>query len=357
MPPQDESLVQGKDQTKPGLIQEYRLAMATFSPSLRRFLMAMALGFVAGFGLVGVLQNLYLLRLGFDVQFIGLLLGLGQIVWAVAALPAGLLSNRIGLRNGLMLGIALFGLGLALLLLVESRPEPQWPAWLMASQAVWWLGAAMLSVNVPPYLMAVTGERERRHAFATFSATLPAMAFVGSLAGGILPGLLAGLIGASLDQPEPYRLTLWLGPILFGVAILTLAGADPAQLAQQDTQPMHEPGAPLGLLAFFGVVTFLGAIGEGAARAFFNVYLDIGLGVALAAIGTMMGLAQLLPIGAALVVPLLVARWGTGYALATGFLGAAIFLAPLAIVPLVWMAAVTYMGVIAMVTISSNFWC
>ena len=43
-------------------------------------------------------------------------------------------------------------------------------------------------------------------------------------------------------------------------------------------------------------------------RTFFNVYLDTGLGVTPATIGTIMGVAQLLPIGAALVVPVLVAR-------------------------------------------------
>jgi MFS family permease len=99
------------DQTKSGVIREYWQAMRAFSPSLRRFLLAMALILMTGFGLIPVLQNLYLLRLGFDVQFIGLLAGLGQVVWAAAALPAGMLSNRLGLRNGLMLGYALFGLG------------------------------------------------------------------------------------------------------------------------------------------------------------------------------------------------------------------------------------------------------
>lgn len=342
------------DQMKTGLIQEYGQAMRAFSPSLRRFLLAMALMFITGFGLMPVLQNLYLLRLGFDVQFIGLLAGLGQVVWAAAALPAGMLSNRIGLRNGLMLGSALVGLGLALLLLVESRPGPQWPAWLMASQAIFWLGPALLAVNIPPYLMAVTGERERRYAFAAFSATLPAMAFVGSLVGGVLPGLLAGRLGLSLDQPEPYRLALWLGPVLACGAIVVLAGADPVHVARQDTQQKSAARAPLALLAFFGLVAFLGAIGEGAARTFFNVYLDTGLGVTPAAIGSIMGLAQLLPIGAAFAVPLLVARWGTGYALAAGFLGAGIFLVPLAAIPLVWVAAVAYMGVIALVTVSST---
>ena len=71
---------------KTGLIQEYRQALRTFSPSLRRFLLAMSMVTLTSFGLVPVLQNLYLLRLGFDAQFIGLLVGLGQVVWAATAL-------------------------------------------------------------------------------------------------------------------------------------------------------------------------------------------------------------------------------------------------------------------------------
>lgn len=340
--------------TKTGVLQEYWQAMRTFSPSLRRLLIAMALLLVTAFGLLPVLQNLYLLRLGFDVQFIGLLAGLGQVVWATAALPAGMLGNRIGLRNGLLLGYGLFGVGLALLLLVESRPVSQWQAWLIASQAVVSLGIAMLTVNNPPYLMAVTGEKDRRYAFAAFSATIPAMAFVGSLAAGVLPILLAGQFGLSLDQPAPYRFVLWLGPVLACGAIVVLAGAEPAHVTRSGPLQQGATRAPLALLIFFGLVTFLSAIGEGAVRTFFNVYLDIGLGVSPAAIGSIMGLAQLLPIGAALAVPFLVARWGTGYALVAGMVATGICLVPLAAIPVVWVAAAAYMGVIAVVTVSGT---
>jgi predicted MFS family arabinose efflux permease len=202
--------------------------------------------------------------------------------------------------------------------------------------------------------MAVTGDRERRHAFAAFSAILPAMAFVGSLVGGVLPGLLAGWYDLSLDQPAPYRLALWLGPILTCGAVWILSGADPGQVTRQDTQQLSATRAPLALLVFFGLVAFLGAVGEGAVRTFFNVYLDTALGVTPAAIGTIMGVAQLLPLLAAFAVPILVARWGAGYTLAVGFLGTSLFLVPLAALPLVWVAAVAYMGVIAMITVSST---
>jgi hypothetical protein len=55
-------------QTQPGLVQEYWQAMRAFSPSLRRFLLAAALVTTAVFGTVAVLQNLFLLRLGFDAR-------------------------------------------------------------------------------------------------------------------------------------------------------------------------------------------------------------------------------------------------------------------------------------------------
>lgn len=342
------------EHTKAGVLREYGQAMRTFGPSFRRLLIAMALILVTAFGLLPVLQNLYLLRLGFDVQFIGLLAGLGQVVWATAALPAGVLGNRMGLRNGLLLGCGLFGVGLALLLLVESRPASQWQVWLIASQAVISLGVAMLTVNNPPYLMAITDEKKRRYAFAAFSATIPAMAFAGSLAAGMLPVLLAGRLGLSLEQPALYRFVLWLGPILAGGAIVVLAGAEPAYVTRSGTLQQSVARAPLALLSFFGLVTFLGAIGEGAVRTFFNVYLDMGLGVSPAAIGSIMGLAQLLPIGAALAVPFLVARWGTGYALVGGMVATGICLVPLAAIPVVWVAAAAYMGVIAVVTVSGT---
>ena len=51
-----------------------------------------------------VLFNLYLLAIGFDVRFIGLRLMIGFISSAVTALPAGLVSDRIGRKASFILG-------------------------------------------------------------------------------------------------------------------------------------------------------------------------------------------------------------------------------------------------------------
>ena len=110
--------------------------------------------------------------------------------------------------------------------------------------------------------------------------------------------------------------------------------------------------APLLLLAFYGAVIFFQAVGEGAARGFFNVYLDAGLGVPPAQIGAVMGAAQLLPIAVALTLPLILKKLGTGYTLVTAILGVSLCLLPLAGGAALWFAAASYMGIIAMTTLT-----
>jgi hypothetical protein len=67
----------------------YWHAIRSFSPSLWRLFASLALVGSVSMGLQAVLLNLYLLRLGFEAPYIGLLAGLGQPVWAAAALSAG----------------------------------------------------------------------------------------------------------------------------------------------------------------------------------------------------------------------------------------------------------------------------
>lgn len=339
---------------KAGLIPEYWQAIRSFSPSMRRFLLSMSLTLFTAFGLQPVLQNLYLLRLGFDVQFIGLLAGVGQIVWAVAALPSAMLGNRMGLRNSQLLGCALFAVGMALLLTVGSVPESQWRLWLMISQVIFWCGVALLTVNGAPYIMAVTDDRERRHAFSVYAATTPTVAFVGSLVGGGLPELLVSRFGFSLDQPDPYRLALWPGVILTCGSIAILAAADPAYVSRRESRERSDAHTPLLILAFMGLLALLSSLSGGALRTFFNVYLDSGLGMTPSAIGSVLGLAQLLPIGAALAVPILANRLGIGYAVLASLAATALFLAGLAATALVWVVIPMYIFVAATQTIANT---
>src|SRR5580765_7290642 len=112
----------------------------TSNRNVRLFLIVWGLIAFAYFGVQGVLLNLYLLRLGFDTPFIGSLIASGQLAWALAALPAGAIGKRVGLRAALMVGNALVALGVALVLLVERLPQSEWTVWLYLGWILSWIG-------------------------------------------------------------------------------------------------------------------------------------------------------------------------------------------------------------------------
>src|ERR671923_777200 len=87
-----------------------------FNRSIHLWLLAFAIVGFTYFGVQAVLFNLYLLRLGVGPQFIGLLVGSGQVIFALVALPAGALGQRVGVRGAFASGFAMAAVALALLL-------------------------------------------------------------------------------------------------------------------------------------------------------------------------------------------------------------------------------------------------
>jgi hypothetical protein len=286
----------------------------------------------AYFGVQGVLLNLYLVRLGFSLEFIGVLIGAGQVVWALAALPAGALGRRVGLRASLALAHGVMALGIALFLLVESLPRPLWEAWLFGTWMLLWVGAALQAVNATPYLTHVTSPPERGHAFSAQSAVLVVMGFAGSLAAGVLPGLIVAQWGGSLDQPGPYRAALWLAPPLYALGIVFRLASRPVAAPAEPAEARSASAAlPLGLFGLIGLIAFFQTASEGAVRAFFNVYLDTALKVPVAQIGTILGIGQGLSLAAVLYMPQMLARLGTRRTMLRSTLVLALAILPLAL--------------------------
>ena len=204
------------------------------------------------FGVITVLFNLYLLRLGYGPEFIGRLQGAGQLVWAVFALPAGILGARIGLKRVLMAGMLTVSVAIPLLVAAEALPLQLRSAGLATAWMLSWIGASMLAVNGLPYLMGVTSEDTRGYAFSAQPIILSLMALAGSLLAGALPGLLAGRFGWTLEEATPYRLSLLLAPLAYLTGTLVFSRARPVEtLKAAGEHRRFEPGS-IGYLSFHG---------------------------------------------------------------------------------------------------------
>src|SRR5512141_511768 len=96
----------------------YWRVLRAFDRSLLLYLACWAIVGFSFFGIQGVLLNLYLLRLGFSLEFIGLLNGAGMLACGAFALPAGVVGPRIGLREAQVAGLAGAAIGAGLFMSV-----------------------------------------------------------------------------------------------------------------------------------------------------------------------------------------------------------------------------------------------
>lgn len=324
-------------------MRTYWNAVRSFNRSVRLYFAMWSLLALANFGLISVLQNLYLLRLNFDVEQIGLLIGSGQLMWAVGALPGAAIGRRIGTKRAIMIGMAMNLIGFAMFFSVEAMPASMWPAWLWFWNTFNWVGSAIFVVNSTPYLIGITKPAERSYVFAVQSAIFPAFAFIGSLVAGLLPGLFAGAMGLSLDQPAPYRNGLLLVPLFYVFMLLIFSRAKSSEPNAEEQGVPVAGKAPVITLLVFGLIAVLQSIGDGVLMSFFTIYLDRGLALKPAEIGAMIGVASLLPIAGALLSAPLMRRIGSGYTLSLSSSGLGAGLAMMALLPSVIATAISRM--------------
>jgi nitrate/nitrite transporter NarK len=93
-------------------MRNYYRRLQGFSRNTRLYLLFSFFGGL-NFSLYFLFFNLYILSLGYEPDFLGLLVALPAIVGTVVAIPAGLLGDRIGYKR-------------ALLLLRAGRIDPLW---------------------------------------------------------------------------------------------------------------------------------------------------------------------------------------------------------------------------------------
>ena len=223
---------------------------------------------------------------------------------------------------------------------------------MIATYLVVSVGAAVYFVNTAPFLMNATSRKERNHVFSVYTAIGSLAGFAGNLAGGILPTFLGTMLGDSLSQPAPYRWALLIATLLLLPAILIVRATTSESSPQQASGKRVEGGSShFSLILLLGLIRMFTITSLAVVHFFFNVYLDAELNVSIAQIGLVMAIGRLLAVPAALVIPLLTARWGNGGISLWSSLGSVISLIPLALVPHWGAASLGFVAVMALASI------
>jgi MFS family permease len=333
------------------VIADYVRALRGFNRDVRLYLFTTALlGFTVFGGIYPVLFNLYLLRLGYGPDFVGLVNSVFGLAFAGFSLPAGLVSRRWGGRRTMVAGMAIATAMFMLLPAAEFVPTGLRSGWLLVCSFVRAIGFALYWVNARPFLMDATTVNERAHVYSVQGAVFPLTGFAGSLIAGLMPGFFARLLRVSTDHPAPYRYPLWLVAVLLVPAVLALRSIREFGTGQQTEQPSERlhVRAPVVLIGVLSVALFFQGTTQSSIMGFFNVYLDDGLGVRTTAIGALSAVAQLLSAGAALLTPALIKRWGNRQVFVWSSLGAVLSALSLALIPHWSAVGLGYLGVAAL---------
>ena len=350
------------------MIKNFIRTFRSFSRDVKLHLLAsMLLGF-SYFGFVAVLLNLYLVRLGYDERFIGLVNAGAPIAFATCSVPAGLLGQRIGSRRAIILGITLLAFSMGLMPLAELLPLAWQNSGFFVARLLTGLGFALYMVNTNPYLVAATTLEERNQVFSLQVGLLPVAGFVGSVISGIMPSLFANWLNVPLSDPAPYRYPLIFASFMLLPAALVLFTTSEAEYDQKETvaaaasQKKRETqssaprgrsyGVPLLIIGVLAVTALFRMTGEGAARTFFNVYLDTGMGVSAVTIGVVMAIGQVVAGPAALIAPQLVARNGKVRTVCFATGGIALSLVIMAFAPHWAGVSIGFIGVLGMLSVS-----
>lgn len=342
------------------MLHNFFIRRLQYNKQARRFFITIvALGFTID-GVYAVLLNLYLLRLGYDTLFIGQVNSFGLLAFALMSFPAGILGTRWKSNIMLRVGLGAVLLGTILLPLAEFSPTGWQETWFMVTYALILSGFSLYFVNSAPFLMSVVERERQSSAFAIQTALLSLAAFIGSIFGGTLPSIIASIYNLPLNDPQPYRYTFMLvGFVMLAAFLVTFTIVGQSEEVEEEpstSSPKSQAtniwsgftSSIIILIAVMSLVRLLQVAGLGTASVYFNVYMDTVFELPTSTIGVVTSVARLIAVPIVLLAPRLIRRTSTSGVAIWASLVTALFLLPIAFAPGWGIAALGYIGALAM---------
>jgi len=259
----------------------------------------------AGYSVHQVLFNLYLAEGGFGEEFVGRCLSLTGLGMGLAALPAGILSDRLGRRHCLLLGSV--GLGVVSTLRAFTLD----PGWLLAAGFAAGVAYALVAISASPFLSENSETHVRTHLFSAHFIVILVAGVCGTFAGGQIPELLRRHAPAwTPTLLVAYRWTLAAGGIVTVMAGWPLLSVREQPPLEGEAGTAAAPGGAAGPMAKLALNFFLIGCGAGLVIPFFNLYFANRFGCTSGQIGVYYAMSQVLTALAALAGPLLARRFG-----------------------------------------------
>jgi MFS family permease len=312
-----------------------------FNKNIKLFLLTTLLyGF--SFSVWELFFNLYILSLGFSSDMLGLIRSATPLAALFLGLPLGILSDRIGRRKSMLIGLAVCFVGMFLEIRLFN------PLFIFIFGFIQGAGMMLYRVSQPPFIMASSKEEQQAVIFSLNFGLLILASMIGNLLAGQIPGLLDNSLGIIQGSAASYRWVISAG-ILFATSSLipTLLISEDQALKNRDAQRLSIKttlrkliGRPIvRQLALINLITGFGAA---ILIPYLNVFLRGKFDIGDDLLGIIFSLSSLLVFLGSIVSPLLV-RWTRSRIIPTVVTQSIsiLFLFSLGFSPLLWIASLS----------------
>jgi MFS family permease len=286
-------------------LRDYVHNIKKFSPQARLYLFVSVLQGV-GWGIFQLFFNFYILSLGYQRDFLGMLISIPPMTSIVMALFAGYISDLIGRKRAFIFGNIVTVIAQAMMLL--------WPTstMLILAGILRGAGQSLFRVTTSPFLMENSTESERTHLFSFSSGLRTLASFLGNFLGGGLPALFGNFLGVSATDSLAYAWSLGITTMLTTLTLIPLSRLEVQTrvIAQSPLAPFKALWQHRSMMTRLLLPSLVLSLGAGMLIPFMNIFFRYRYNLSDDTIGALFGIGSL-GMGFALMMgPILAERWG-----------------------------------------------
>jgi MFS family permease len=196
-------------------IQEFGGQLRAFERSAKLFLLATVLqGIVSSAWML--FFNFYILERGFGRDFLGLANAMPAVAALIFGIPLGALSDRIGRKPAMILGMGGIIASYALIVIVRD------PTMILVMSFLAGISVTLFYLSQAPFMMKVSRRDTRTLLFSLNFGLMTLSGAVGSLFAGQLPAIFGSLLGVSPRSAEAYQAVLLASVLLSGLTLIPI---------------------------------------------------------------------------------------------------------------------------------------
>jgi MFS family permease len=160
--------------------------------------------------------NFFILARGFEKDFLGLINSMPSIAGLMLGILMGMVSDRIGRRPAMLIGLSLSTTAMGLQLFVQSQFLMLFVAFLGG------VGNSLYFISQAPFMMKVTQTQNRSLMFSLNFGLATLAGAVGNIFSGQMPGWFGGLLQIPVDSAQAYQMVLLVSVILGFFALIPI---------------------------------------------------------------------------------------------------------------------------------------